>query len=173
LESSGVERRSNAPAGECHRLINAATAATRVRYAMSRALVETIVPSTFNRAVDEFKRGVDRGIADAGHGLVRFLVTLPSMLGATEPTVKVAVPCPQCSGPEYRYVLHPGPAEPTRRCDREFSTPKSARPRSWMDREAIPAKNPSKKLRVNHRIRHHPPNSPPDISAGHRPIGKE
>ena len=49
------------------------------------ALVETFDSATFNRVGDEFKRGVHRGIADAGHGLVRFLVTFQSTLGETTP----------------------------------------------------------------------------------------
>jgi hypothetical protein len=41
-----------------------------------RAFVETIESLTFDGRVDEFTRLVHRGIVDAGHGLVGFLVTL-------------------------------------------------------------------------------------------------
>ena len=42
------------------------------------AFVETIGSLTFDSRVDEFNGLVHRGIVDAGHGLVGFLVTLLS-----------------------------------------------------------------------------------------------
>jgi hypothetical protein len=50
-----------------------------------RAFVEPIWSLTFDSRVDEFTRLVHRGIVDAGHGLVGFLVSFATAPLRVEP----------------------------------------------------------------------------------------
>jgi len=74
-----------------HRVVNATTGSTRVRYATSTRIRRDGRRLDVNRVGHEFERAVHRCIADPGHGLVRFLVTFESTLRRTPSTVMVAV----------------------------------------------------------------------------------